>query len=142
MASFFWKAQLDAGHCLTCGTAFSDRGFVDLVSDEPIQDPEGNLYRWNDIYLCGTCIDQISGLVGNIPKAETEKFAEREYELVSKLEKLKDETDYYKEKADLYDRIMVVREFDAVNAALESRSDPATREPEASGGQARSEPTA
>lgn len=90
MAERFWKQYHDQG-CATCGSPSAPHGFVDFYGDTNVKAPAGDITGIIDIVICSTCLEQAARLVGCASRQEVMDFAQREYDLVTELEKVKDE---------------------------------------------------
>ena len=101
MAEFFWRNNPPSGSCVICDASVNERGFVDFIGDTLVIDRDGGGFTGVvDIYICATCVEQASRLVGCADRDQVEEFAYREIELVNENDKLKDEIQAHQQRWD------------------------------------------
>lgn len=90
MAEFNWIEAPAAG-CVICNSPSSPRGFVDMIGDINVTRNGYEITGVVDMIVCGTCLEQAARYVGCASQKEVEDYAYREVELITELEKTKDE---------------------------------------------------
>lgn len=90
MAEFNWVNTPPYGVCFGCGTSANDKGFVQTFTDVDVLQ-NGQVVGIADVFFCANCLYAMGRLVGTATPQETEEFARKELELVTEIEKLKDE---------------------------------------------------
>ncbi len=91
MPQFEWSNTPRYGGCIGCGTSANDKGFVDTFAETNVRRDEFEITGVVDVIFCADCVLQMSRMVGAATPAETEAFAQREFDLLQDNEKLKDE---------------------------------------------------
>jgi hypothetical protein len=76
---------------MICMNSTSPRGFVDMVGEVNVIRDGYEITGVVDMIVCGTCMEQACRLVGCASQQEVENFAYRELELMTQLDKAKDE---------------------------------------------------
>jgi len=97
MAEFQWLQGPPYGVCFGCGTSADDRGFVQTFTDVDVKQ-NSEIVGVADVFFCGNCLHSMGRLVGMATPQETEDFALREFDLVTELEKAKDEIQAWQQR--------------------------------------------
>jgi hypothetical protein len=98
MTEFNWKARPDEGNCILCMSHQNDRGFVDMIGEVHVKNDHREIVGVVDILICANCLEQAAVLVGSPTAKMSGEMAYREAELLTEIEKLKDEVQAWQQR--------------------------------------------